>query len=254
MGRDVTELKDAENLLREARAELAQFARRTMLTTTTASIAHEISQPLAAVAANGNAGLRWLARTEPDLDEVRQALERVVENSHRAGDIVVGIRAMFRKDDQKKESFNVNDLVRDVLALVRGELERHKIVLRSELSEDLPKIAGERVPLQQVLLNLIMNAVEAMVAVTDRARVLRVSSNTIEEAYGVAVTVEDSGMGIAGKDKDRIFAAFFTTKPEGMGMGLSICQSIVEGHGGRLWVTPGMPQGSVFHVQLPVGG
>ena len=254
MGRDVTELKDAENLLREARAELAQFARRTMLTTMTASIAHEISQPLAAMAANGNAGLRWLARTEPDLDEVRQALERVVENSHRASDIVAGIRAMFRKDDQKKESFNVNDLVRDVFALVRGELERHKIVLRSELREDLPKIAGERVPLQQVLLNLIMNAVEAMVSVTDRARVLRVSSNTIEEAYAVAVTVEDSGTGIAGKDKDRIFEAFFTTKPEGMGMGLSICQSIVEAHGGRLWVTPGMPQGSVFHVQLPIGG
>ena len=254
MGRDVTELKDAENLLREARAELAQFARRTMLTTMTASIAHEISQPLAAMAANGNAGLRWLARTEPDLDEVRQALERVVENSHRASDIVAGLRAMFRKDDQKKESFDVNDLVRDVFALVRGELERHKIVLRSELREDLPKIAGERVPLQQVLLNLIMNAVEAMVSVTDRARVLRVSSNTIEEAYGVAVTVENSGTGIAGKDKDRIFEAFFTTKPEGMGMGLSICQSIVEAHGGRLWVTPGMPQGSVFHVQLPIGG
>jgi PAS domain S-box-containing protein len=254
MGRDVTELKDAENLLREARAELAQFARRTMLTTMTASIAHEINQPLAAMAANGNAGLRWLARTEPDLDEARQALERVVENSHRASDIVAGLRAMFRKDGQKKESFGVNDLVRDVFALVRGELERHKIVLRSELREDLPKIAGERVPLQQVLLNLIMNAIEAMGSVTDRARVLRVSSKTMEEAYGVAVTVEDSGTGIAGKDKDRIFNAFFTTKPEGMGMGLSICQSIVEAHGGQLWVTPSMPQGSVFHVQLPIGG
>ena len=144
--------------------------------------------------------------------------------------------------------------MRDVFALVRGEFERHKIVLRSELREDLPKIAGERVPLQQVLLNLIMNAVEAMVSVTDRARVLRVSSNTIEEAYSVAVTVEDSGTGIAGNDKDRIFEAFFTTKPEGMGMGLSICRSIVETHGGRLWVTPGLPQGSVFHVQLPLGG
>jgi signal transduction histidine kinase len=144
--------------------------------------------------------------------------------------------------------------VRDVFALVRGELERHGIVLQSELREDLPKIAGERVPLQQVLFNLIMNAVEAMVSVTDRARVLRVSSNTIEEASSVAVTVEDSGAGIAGKDKDRIFQAFFTTKPEGMGMGLSICQSIVAAHGGRLWVTPSMPQGSVFHVQLPIGG
>jgi PAS domain S-box-containing protein len=253
MGRDVTELKDAENLLRETRSELAQFARRTMLTAMTASIAHEINQPLAAMAANGHAGLRWLARTEPDLDEVRQALERIVENSDRAGNIVASIRAMFRKDGQKKEPLNVNDLVRDVFALVRGELQRHRIVLRSELREDLPKIVGERVPLQQVLLNLIMNAAEAMGSVTDRARVLRVSSNTIEEASGVAVTVEDSGTGIAGKDKDRIFEAFFTTKPEGMGMGLSICQSIVAAHGGRLWVTPGMP-GSVFHVHLPIGG
>jgi C4-dicarboxylate-specific signal transduction histidine kinase len=253
MGRDVTELKDAENLLRETRSELAQFARRTMLTAMTASIAHEINQPLAAMAANGHAGLRWLAKTEPDLDEVRQALERIVENGDRAGNIVASIRAMFRKDGPKKEPLNVNDLVRDVFALVRGELERHRIVLRSELREDLPKIVGERVPLQQVLLNLIMNAAEAMGSVTDRARVLRVSSNTIEEASGVAVTVEDSGTGIAGKDKDRIFEAFFTTKPEGMGMGLSICQSIVAAHGGRLWVTPGMP-GSVFHVQLPIGG
>ena len=254
MGRDVTELKEAENSLREARAELAHFARRAMLTTMTASIAHEIKQPLAAMAANSSAGLRWLARTEPDLDEGRHALERIVENSHRASDIVAGIRAMFRKDGQKTESFDVNDLVRDVFALVKGEVERHRIVLRSELHEDLPKIAGERVALQQVFLNLIMNAVEAMGSVTDRARVLRVGSNTIEGAAGVAVSVENSGTGIPDKDKNRIFDAFFTTKTEGMGMGLSICQSIVAAHGGRLWVTPSMPQGSVFHVELPIGG
>ena len=253
MGRDVTELKDAENLLRETRGELAQFARRTMLTTMTASIAHEINQPLAAMAANGNAGLRWLTRTEPDLDEVRQALERVVENSNRAGDIVASIRAMFRKDGQKKQPLNVNDLVRDVFALVKDELERSRIVLQSELLEDLPKIMGERVPLQQVLLNLIRNAVEAMSSLTDRKLLLSVKTQKYE-LHDVLITVTDCGTGIDPKDRNRIFEALFTTKSEGMGMGLSICKSIVETHGGRLWVTPGIPQGSVFNVQLPIGG
>jgi len=251
MGRDVTELKDAENLLRETRGELAQFARRTMLTTMTASIAHEINQPLAAMAANGNAGLRWLARMEPDLDEVRHALERVVENSNRAGNIVASIRAMFRKDCQKREPLNVNDLVRDVSALVKDGLERRRIVLQSELREDLPKIVGERVALQQVLLNLVMNAIEAMNSNMDCKPLLSIKTQ-MYELHGVRITVTDSGTGIDPKDMNRIFEAFFTTKSDGMGMGLSICRSIVEGHGGRLWATPGVPQGSIFHVQLPI--
>ena len=195
MGRDVTELKDAENLLRETRGELAQFARRTMLTTMTASIAHEINQPLAAMAANGNAGLRWLTKPEPDLDEVRQALERVVENSNRAGDIVASVRAMFRKDGQKIEALNVNDLVRDVFALVRDDLERRRIVLQSELREDLPAIVGERVPLQQVFLNLIRNAVEAMSSLTDTKSLLSVKTQ-MYELRDVLITVTDCGTGI----------------------------------------------------------
>ncbi len=254
MGRDVTELKDAENLLRETRSELAQVARRTMLTTMTASIAHEISQPLSAMAANGTAGLRWLARTEPDLDEARKALERVVENSKRAGNIIANIRAMFRKDAQTKERLDVNVLVRDVFALVKGELERHRIVVRLELLEDLPIIVwGERVPLQQVFLNLVMNAVEAMSSLTDRKPLLSVKTQ-MSELRDVLIIVTDCGTGIDPKDTNRIFEAFFTTKPEGMGMGLSICRSIVEAHGGQLLVTPGMTQGSAFHVQLPSAG
>jgi PAS domain S-box-containing protein len=253
MGRDVTELKDAENLLRETRGELAQVARRTMLTAMTASIAHEINQPLGAIGANGSAGLRWLARTEPDLDEARTAFRQIVEDSSRAAGIIANIRGMFRKDGQKKDSLNVNDLVRDVLALVKGEIERRRIVLQLELREDLPKIVGERVPLQQVLLNLIMNAVEAMSSLTDCKPLLSVKVQ-MYELRDVLITVTDCGTGIDPKDINRIFEAFFTTKAEGMGMGLSICRSIVEAHGGRLWVTPGMPQGSVFHVQLPIGG
>jgi PAS domain S-box-containing protein len=252
-GRDVTELKDTENLLRKTRVELAQFARRTMLTTMTASIAHEIKQPLAAMVTNGNAGLRWLIRTEPDLSEVRQALERIIEDGIRAGDIVTGIRAMFRKDSQIKEPLNVNDLVRDVFALVKDELERSRIVLKSELREDLPKIVGERVPLQQVLLNLIRNAVEAMISLADCKPLLSVRTQ-MYELHDVLITVTDCGTGIDPKDRNRIFEPFFTTKSEGMGMGLSICKSIVEAHGGRLWASPGIPQGSVFNVQLPIGG
>jgi PAS domain S-box-containing protein len=251
-GRDVTELKDAENLLRETRRELAQVGRRTMLTAMTASIAHEINQPLSAIRANGSAGLRWLARTKPDLDEARTTFEKIVEDSNRAASIIANIRGMFQKDGQKRESLNVNDLVRDVLALVKGEIERRRIVLQLELREDLPKITGERVQLQQVVLNLIMNAVEAMSSLTDRKPLLSVKVQ-VYELHDVLITVTDCGTGIDPKDMKRIFEAFFTTKPEGMGMGLSICRSIVEAHGGRLWVAPGIPQGSVFHVQLPIG-
>jgi C4-dicarboxylate-specific signal transduction histidine kinase len=219
----------------------------------TASIAHEINQPVGAIIANSEASLLMLARTEPDLDEIRAALEEIVECGNRAGDIIANIRAMFRKDGQERQPLYVNDLVRDVLALVKGELERHRIVLQLELCEDLPKIVGERVPLRQVLFNLIMNAIEAMISLTDRKRLLSVKVQ-IYELHDVLITVTDCGTGIDPKDMSRIFEAFFTTKPEGMGMGLSICRSIVEAHGGRLSVAPGMPQGSVFHFQLPMGG
>src|SRR5215813_7322972 len=249
MGRDVTELKAAENELREARRELAQVTRRTTLAAMTASIAHEINQPLTAIVTNGGVGLRWLTRVEPDLDRVAKALKRIVDEGHRASDIIASIRAMFRKDGPEAAPLDINNLLGDVLALVQGEIETHRIVLQKEFLEELPKITGERVPLQQVLLNLIMNAVEAMSSLTDRARVLSVRTETHDE--GVLVAVADCGTGIDPNNMDRIFEAFFTTKPQGMGMGLSICRSIVEAHGGRLWVAPGSPHGAVFNVQLP---
>jgi PAS domain S-box-containing protein len=249
VGRDVTELSRAEEALRELRGELARASRQTTMGAMTASIAHEINQPLAAIVTNGNIGLRWLARAEPDLDEIRGALQRIVDDGLRAGDVIGGVRAMFGKDNRAKSAVKLNDVVREVLALAHGELESHQVTLRTELSE-APEIMADRVQLQQVLLNLITNAAEAMVSVTDRARLLVVTSGS-DEAGDVRITVEDSGPGIDPKDIDRIFHAFFTTKSHGMGMGLAICRSIIEAHGGRLWASPGNPHAAVFHVHLP---
>jgi PAS domain S-box-containing protein len=249
VGRDVTELSRAEEALRELRGELARASRQTTMGAMTASIAHEINQPLAAIVTNGNIGLRWLARAEPDLDEIRGALQRIVDDGLRAGDVIGGVRAMFGKDNRAKSAVKLNDVVREVLALAHGELESHQVTLRTELSE-APEIMADRVQLQQVLLNLITNAAEAMVSVTDRARLLVVTSGS-DEAGDVRITVEDSGPGIDPKDIDRIFHAFFTTKSHGMGMGLAICRSIIETHGGRLRASPGNPHGAVFHIHLP---
>jgi len=247
--RDVTELKHAENELREARRELRNVARRTTLAAMTASIAHEISQPLTAIVTSGGVGLRSLAGAEPDLDRVARALKRIVDNGHRASEIIASIRAMFRKDGAAAAALDVNDLVRDVLALVQGEIESHRVVLQRDLLDEPSTIMGERVPLQQVLLNLIMNAVEAMNSLTDRPRVLSVGTQMSDA--GILISVADCGIGIDPDNMDRIFEAFFSTKPQGMGMGLSICRSIVEAHGGRLWAAPASPHGAIFNVQLP---
>jgi len=193
--------------------------------------------------------LRWLARAEPDFDEIRGALQRIVDDGLRAGDVIGSIRAMFGKDSRAKSAVKLNDVIREVLALAHAELERHQVTLRTDLRE-APEIMADRVQLQQVLLNLVMNAAEAMVSVTDRARLLVVTSGS-DEAGDVRITVEDSGSGIERKDIDKIFHAFFTTKTHGMGMGLAICRSIVEAHGGRLWASPGDPHGALFHVHLP---
>jgi PAS domain S-box-containing protein len=249
VGRDVTELAHAEEALRALRGELARTSRQTTMGAMTASIAHEVNQPLAAIVTNGNVGLRWLARAEPDLDEVRGALQRIVDDGLRTGDMIASIRAMFGKDRREKTAVKPNDVIREVLALAHPELESHHVTLRTELSE-APEIMADRVQLQQVLHNLIMNAAEAMEMVTDRARLLVVTSGGGEDGE-VRITVEDSGSGIDPKDIDRIFHAFFTTKSHGMGMGLAICRSIIEAHGGQLWASPGNPHGAVFHVHLP---
>jgi signal transduction histidine kinase len=246
------ERKRAQDALQAAQAELARATRFTAMGQMAASIAHEINQPLAAIVANGNAALRWLANTTPDLDEARAALKRIVNDGHRASEVIGSIRAMFKKDSQEKASLDVNQLIREVLVLVHAELQSQRVSVHTELMEDLPQVLADRVQLQQVIMNLTMNAVEAMGSITNRARVLRVKSE-VDESHDVLMTVEDSGTGIDPKDINRIFDAFFTTKYHGLGMGLSICRSIIEAHNGRLWASPGVHHGSVFHLALPTG-
>ena len=203
--------------------------------------------------ANGNAGLRWLASATPDLDEARAALKRIVNDGHRASEVIGGIRSMFKKDSQSEAPQDVNELIREVFALLHGEIQSQQVSVRIELAETLPQVPANRVQLQQVIVNLIVNAVDAMSTVVNRARILRVKTEVHEINY-LLITVEDSGMGIDPKNVDRIFDAFFTTKSHGMGLGLSICRSIIERHGGRLSMSLGQPHGSIFRVTLPTGG
>jgi C4-dicarboxylate-specific signal transduction histidine kinase len=216
----------------------------------TASIAHEVSQPLAAIVANANAALRWLALPEPDFDEVRAALTRIVGEGHRTGDVIASIRGMFGKSDTERSEVDVRSLISEVLALVRGEIESHNVVLKCESPDKLPLVIVQRVQMQQVLLNLITNAIDAMSSVEGRERLLKVRIE-LRGPDEIGITVEDSGSGIDPDHLPHLFDAFFTTKPHGMGMGLSICRSIVEAHGGRLWAERGIHQGASFFVQLP---
>jgi PAS domain S-box-containing protein len=250
-GRDVTERMDATSRLRQAQRELAHVARRATVAAMTASIAHEVSQPLAAIAVNGNALLRALKTSEPDLDDLQAAVEQIVADSHRASDIVGNIRAMFLKQPQATLPIHVNDLIRDVLAIAHGDLVTNDVVVRHQLAESLPPIVGERASLQQVLLNLIGNAMDAMAAIDNRPRLLQIRSERTASGE-IAIVVADQGTGVGARSLTRIFEPFFTTKPQGMGMGLSICRSIVTAHGGRLTVARGEPFGAVFTVHLPV--
>jgi PAS domain S-box-containing protein len=247
---DITDHKAAEEAARTAQSELAQVARLTAMGEMSASIAHEINQPLAAIVANGNAGLRWLANGAPDLDEVRATLKRIVSDGHRAGKVISGVRTLFKKNVQARGPIDVNDLVREVLALVRGELESRRVTVETELGQ-LPPVFADRAQLQQVILNLITNAIDAMGAVSDRPRVLRVRSERCEPGK-IMLTVHDSGPGIEKKNIHRIFEPFFTTKSNGTGMGLSICRSVVESHGGQLMASHGHPHGAVFQIVLPI--
>jgi PAS domain S-box-containing protein len=251
--RDITEIKRAEDDLRISLQEIGRADRQTTMSEMTASIAHEINQPLSAIVTNGQAGLRWLAQTTPNFDEVRNALKRIVDDGQRAGEVISGIRAMFGQTRREKEAVRINDLICDVLALVHANLEKQDVALQMELSSGISEIAADRVQLKQVLLNLCNNAVEAMGSVSERPRVLSVKSQALEPD-DILVLVGDSGEGIDPKNLGRIFDAFFTTKASGMGMGLAICRSIIEAHGGRLWASPGTVHGTVFYVTLPTAG
>jgi C4-dicarboxylate-specific signal transduction histidine kinase len=204
---------------------------------------------LAAIVANSNAALNWLERAEPDLGEVRAALRRIVKEGHRTGEIIASIRGMFGKKDTEKTVVDVNMLIGDVLSVVRGELERHNVALKNEINESLQGLA-ERVQLQQVLLNLVTNAIDAMIGIENRERLLVVGA-TLCDCDEIEICIRDSGVGIDDDNMPHLFDAFFTTKPHGMGMGLSICRSIVEGHRGRLWAERGRPDGAAFFVRLP---
>jgi PAS domain S-box-containing protein len=249
---DLTERKRAEEALHQAQMELAHVARVVTLGELMASIAHEINQPLTAVVTNGAACLRWLQRDRPDLDEACAAVQRVVTEGQRAGAIITRIRALAQNAPFHKAWLDLNATIRDVLALARSEVHRHGVVVETQLAADVPRILGDRIQLQQVLLNLIMNAIEALSGVGDGPRVLVVRSAP-DAAPGVLVTVRDSGPVLDPQQLDRLFEAFYTTKPHGLGLGLAISRRIIEAHGGRLWVTANVPHGAVFQFTVPRG-
>jgi PAS domain S-box-containing protein len=254
---DLSELKRAEERLRESQRQygeaqmaLAHANRVTTIGQLTASIAHEVNQPLAGVIANAEACLRWLDRTTPDLDVVRRSVEWIIDDGNRTSEVIRRVRALANKTEIEKVPLDVNDLVREVIALLQRELISHRVTLRTEFAPALPTILGDRVQLQQVVINLVINGVEAMQSVMDRPRELVIRSRQ-HQTQQVLVSVTDCGVGISAENADRLFTAFFTTKSSGMGMGLSICRSIMEAHGGRLWATANMPHGATLQFTLP---
>jgi PAS domain S-box-containing protein len=244
-------LRESEEALREAQGQLAHANRVATMGQLTASIAHEVNQPIAASVTNAQAALRWLGTDPPNLEEVREALGRIVENANRAGDVIGRIRALVKKEPPRKGQFDLNEAIRHVIALTRSEVLRQGVSLQTEFATSLPSVEGDRVQLQQVILNLIMNAIEAMSGINKGERELLISTET-EASGGVVVGVCDSGLGLDPQSVDRLFEAFYTTKSSGMGMGLAICRSIIEAHGGRLWVSANEPRGAVFQFTLPL--
>jgi PAS domain S-box-containing protein len=251
VGRYITERRRAEEALRAMQAELAHANRATTMGQLTASIAHEVNQPIAAMVTNAQAALRWLRARPPDLGEVRDSLGLIAEDGKRAGNVIGGIRAFINKMPPRKDRFDLNEAILEMVALTRNEMLNHGILLQTELAPGLPGVDGDRTQLQQVILNLILNAIEAMGGIDEGARELRINTGRAA-AGGVLVTVRDSGPGLDPADMERVFEAFYTTKPEGMGMGLAICRSMVEAHGGRMWAGANEGGGAVFQFTLPL--
>jgi PAS domain S-box-containing protein len=248
---DLSGRKRAEAEAREMQLELAHANRVATMGQLTASVAHEVNQPVAATVVNANAALRWLSARPPDLEEVRQALARIARDGKRAGDVIDRIRDLVKKAPPRMGAMAINDAILEVLALTHSEALKNGASVQSKLTDGLPLIRGDRVQLQQVILNLILNAIEAMSGASLGARELRVSSGKTESG-DVVVAVADSGPGLSPAKLERVFDPFYTTKPDGLGMGLSICRSIIETHGGRLSADANMPSGAVFHFTLPV--
>ena len=248
--RTEAEARESERRYREVQMELAHANRVAAMGQLTASIAHEVKQPIAATATNAAAALRWLGRQPPNLEEARQALDRIGKDAIRGGDIIGRIRELVEKAPPRKDSVDINEAIREVIELTRGEAVKAGVSARTHLADGLPLVYGDRVQLQQVNLNLIINAVEAMGGVRDGPRELLVTTGQAEPD-GVLVAVRDSGPGLAPATLERLFEAFYTTKPDGLGLGLSICRSIIEAHGGRLWVSANAPRGAIFHFTVP---
>jgi PAS domain S-box-containing protein len=240
----------AEEALQRAQAEVAHVARVITLGELTASIAHEVNQPLAGLVASGNACLRWLASQPPDIENARQSVDRIIRDGKRASEIIQRVRALATKASSQREPLDINNVINEVIALVQHELVSHRVLLRTELAPALPLILADRVQLQQVIINLVMNGIEAMQTVTERPRELMIRSQ-LDEARQVLVTVEDCGVGISTENAGRLFNAFFTTKSSGIGMGLSICRSIIEAHGGQISAANNAGVGATFQFTLP---
>ncbi len=251
--RDVTERRQAEEALQNAQLELARAARLTAMGELAASIAHEINQPLAAAVSNADAALRWLAKDAPDLARTRKSVERTIRDANRASDVIKRIRALLTKDKPEYAALDINEAIQEVLALLRSMLRSHDVSLKTELFHGLPPVRGDRIQLQQVVMNLVINGVEAMASVTDRSREIVVKS-WVAGAGGIVVPVEDTGQGLDPVATERIFDPFYTTKPSGMGMGLSISRTIVEAHGGQMWALPRAPHGTIVQFSLPTSG
>jgi C4-dicarboxylate-specific signal transduction histidine kinase len=246
---DVTERKRAEEALRQAQADLAHVSRVTTMGELTASLAHEVNQPIAAAVTNANTCLRWLANDTPNIEEAREAAMRIVKDGTRAAEIISRIRLLFKKGTPEREMVDVNEVIREMLVLLRSETTRYSISVRAELTVDLPEVMGDRVQLQQVFMNLMLNGIDAMKDI-EGMRKLTIKSQRAEDEE-LLVSVSDTGVGLPQQQTDQIFNAFFTTKLHGTGMGLSISRSIVESHGGRLRAADNPPHGASFYFTLP---
>jgi PAS domain S-box-containing protein len=250
---DIEDRRQAEEALRAAQAELAHVSRLTIMGELTASLAHELNQPLAAVVTNGSACLRWLDRGDPNLEEAMSGVRRMIRDANRAAEVIAHLRALLKKSGAEKVWLDVTGVIREVLVLAQPEIQRHGIVMREALAEDLPPVLGDRVQLQQVLLNLIVNGMEAMAEVEepDRALAIRSEHGKVDQGPGVLVSVQDAGVGVAPENLDRLFDAFYSTKSDGLGLGLSISRSIIQRHGGRLWATVNEGPGTTLQFMLP---
>jgi signal transduction histidine kinase len=247
---DVTQRRLSEEALAKARSELAHVARVMSLGALTASIAHEVNQPLSGIITNAGTCMRMLEADPPNVDGARETVRRTIRDGHRASEVVTRLRALFTKKDTTIESVDLNKATREVIALSLSELQRNRAILRSELADDLPLVAGDRVQLQQVIMNLLRNASDAMSAVDDRPRQLVIRTER-DDSESVRLTVQDAGVGFDDQTADRLFEAFYTTKNDGMGIGLSVSRSIIENHHGRLWATANDGPGATFSFSIP---